>query len=124
MSRAGVIRCLVAAVLFGASAPAASVLAQDMSALSLAGLLYLGAAMAVAPVVVDRRPGFDALRREWRPVAVAVVVGGALGGCSTAGHRPTPGDAPLTHDDPNRGRSRQALAPVSRHRPAPSCRGA
>ena len=42
-------------MLFGVSAPAASVLASDMSALLLAGLLYVGAALAVLPVV-RRRP--------------------------------------------------------------------
>lgn len=79
MMRAGVIRCLGAAVLFGASAPAASVLAHEMSALTLAGLLYLGAALAVAPSVARHPPRVDALRAGWRPVTVAVVAGGALG---------------------------------------------
>jgi len=79
MSRPGVIRCLLAAALFGASAPAASVLVQDMSALTLAGLLYLGAALAVAPVVLRRPPRVEAVRAGWRPVMVAVVAGGALG---------------------------------------------
>ena len=41
VKRVGVLRVLGAALLFGASAPAASVLASDMSALLLAGLLYL-----------------------------------------------------------------------------------
>jgi drug/metabolite transporter (DMT)-like permease len=79
MGRTGAMRCLLAAVLFGASAPAASVLAQDMAALALAGLLYLGAAAAVAPVVVRRPPRLDALRAGWKSVAVAVVAGGAIG---------------------------------------------
>lgn len=79
MARPGVIRCLLAAVLFGASAPAASVLAQDMSALTLAGLLYLGAAVAVAPVVARRPPAAEAVRAGWKPVAVAVIAGGAIG---------------------------------------------
>jgi len=39
--------CALAALLFGASTPAASVIAQDMKPLVLAGLLYLGAALAV-----------------------------------------------------------------------------
>ena len=72
-------RCLAAAVLFGASAPAASVLAGDMPALVLAGLLYLGAAIAVTPAVVRHRPNGTALSAGWRPLAIAVVVGGALG---------------------------------------------
>ncbi len=72
-------RCLAAAVLFGASAPAASVLAGDMPALVLAGLLYLGAAIAVTPAVVRHRPNATALSAGWRPLAIAVVLGGALG---------------------------------------------
>jgi drug/metabolite transporter (DMT)-like permease len=79
MGRVGVLRCLGAAVLFGISAPAASVLAADMSALLLAGLLYLGAALAVLPVVLRRPPSRSALRDGWGPLAVAVVFGGALG---------------------------------------------
>jgi drug/metabolite transporter (DMT)-like permease len=79
VSRTGVLRSLAAAILFGASAPAASVLARDMPALTLAGLLYLGAAMAVAPVVVCHPPRVAAMRAGWKPVAVAVVAGGALG---------------------------------------------
>ncbi|HPU39395.1 MAG TPA: DMT family transporter [Microthrixaceae bacterium] len=79
MSRIGVARCLAAAVLFGASAPAASVLAGDMPALVLAGLLYLGAALAVAPSVGRHRPSAAALSSGWRPLAVAVVFGGAIG---------------------------------------------
>jgi drug/metabolite transporter (DMT)-like permease len=79
MARIGTLRCLAAAVLFGASAPAASVLARDMPALVLAGLLYLGAALAVAPAVVRRPPQVSAVRSGWKPLAVAVVAGGALG---------------------------------------------
>lgn len=69
----------MAAVLFGASAPAAAVLAGNMPALVLAGLLYLGAAGAVAPTVARHRLDFSALSAGWRPLAVAVVFGGALG---------------------------------------------
>src|SRR3954470_1581829 len=79
MSRCGVARCLMAAVLFGAAAPAASVLAGEMPTLVLAGLLYLGAALAVLPSVARRRPNRRSLCAGWRPLAVAVVFGGALG---------------------------------------------
>lgn len=79
MARIGAARCLAAAVLFGASAPAASVLAGDMPALVLAGLLYLGAAFAVTPSVLRNRPSTTALASGWRPLGVAVVVGGAIG---------------------------------------------
>lgn len=74
-----IVRCAVAAILFGASAPAASRLAGDMSAFSLAGLLYLGAALAVLPVLGRSRPSGTSLRRGAVRLAVAVVVGGAVG---------------------------------------------
>ncbi len=79
MNRIGVTRCLMAAVLFGASAPAASELAGEMSALVLAGLLYLGAGLAVLPSVVRRPPTLVALQRDWRPASLAVIAGGAVG---------------------------------------------
>ena len=79
MNRVGVVRCLLAAVLFGASAPLASELAGSLPAFTLAGLLYVGAAFAAAPVTLRRPPTARALRTEWRPVAAAVVMGGAVG---------------------------------------------
>lgn len=79
VNRVGVVRCLLAAVLFGATAPAASELAGSVPAFTLAGLLYLGAAVAVMPVVVRRPPSQPALASEWRPAMVAVVAGGAIG---------------------------------------------
>lgn len=75
----GTFRCLAAAVLFGASTPAASLLAGDMPPLVLAGLLYVGAALAVLPRSVTRRPSVAAMGRSWRPLGAAVVVGGAIG---------------------------------------------
>ncbi|MDW3178274.1 MAG: DMT family transporter [Acidimicrobiia bacterium] len=79
MNRLGTGRCLAAAVLFGASAPAASKLAGEMPALVLAGLLYLGAGVAVTPSVLRSPPTMLAVQRDWRPATVAVLVGGALG---------------------------------------------
>ena len=79
MNRAGVVRCLLAAVLFGASAPAASELAGEVPSLVLAGLLYVGAGLAVVPSVVRSPPSTVAMRRDWRPALVAVVAGGAVG---------------------------------------------
>ncbi|MCY3607320.1 MAG: DMT family transporter [Acidimicrobiaceae bacterium] len=79
MSHVGVVRCLLAAVLFGASAPAASNLAGDMPALMLAGLLYVGAGLAVVPSVARTPPTAVALKRDWRPALVAVIAGGAIG---------------------------------------------
>ena len=79
MNRVGVVRCLLAAVLFGASAPLASELTGSLPAFTLAGLLYVGAAFAAAPVTLRRPPTARALRAEWRPAAAAVVMGGAVG---------------------------------------------
>ena len=69
----------MAAVLFGASAPAASELAGEVPTLMLAGLLYLGAGIAVGPSVASRPPDSTALRKDWRPALSAVVAGGAIG---------------------------------------------
>ena len=79
MSRLGVIRCALAAVLFGISAPAAARLTDDLSAFTLAGLLYLGAAIAVLPMLGSARPTAAALRRGRNRLALAVVFGGAIG---------------------------------------------
>src|SRR6188508_2720819 len=91
VGRAGVRDCALAALLFGASTPAASVVAQDMRPLALAGLLYLGAALAVSPWWIVRRPAAGALARDWRPLGVAIVAGGAVGpALLTAGLVDTP----------------------------------
>lgn len=91
LRRAGTGSCALAAVLFGASTPAASVIARDTPALVLAGLLYLGAAAAVLPWWVTRRPEPGAMRRARGPLAIAVVAGGAVGpALLTAGLRGTP----------------------------------
>jgi len=77
--RLGALRCLAAAILFGASAPAASVLAGDMPTLVLAGLLYVGAALAVLPTVARNRPTTAALRAGGSHLVLAVVFGGTIG---------------------------------------------
>lgn len=79
MNRVGIIRCLVAAALFGVSAPATSLLARDMPSLVLAGLLYVGAALAVLLPALRTPLSSDAVRLEWRRLSVAVVAGGAVG---------------------------------------------
>ncbi len=73
------VQCLLAAVLFGVTAPLTSELAGSVPAFTLAGLLYVGAAAAVTPSVVRNPPNRQALVAEWRPAAVAVVAGGAIG---------------------------------------------
>lgn len=75
----GVLRCGAAAVLFGATTPIASRIAGETSAPLLAGLLYLGAAVAVAPLARGKRLEPGAARRNLRPLATAVVAGGFLG---------------------------------------------
>lgn len=89
--KSGVRKCALAAVLFGASTPAASVIADDMKPLVLAGLLYLGAAIAVLPWWVVRRPDAGALRRDWRLLVLAIIAGGGVGpALLTAGLVDTP----------------------------------
>ena len=77
--RAGIIRCSIAAALFGISAPLASRLTDDMGAFTLAGLLYLGAAIAVLPSIVRTPPAAAALRASAKHLTGAVVLGGAVG---------------------------------------------
>lgn len=77
--RRGVARCGLAAVLFGATTPLASRLADETSAPTLAGLLYLGAALAVLPLVGRSARPSAVLREGGRPLAVAVIAGGMLG---------------------------------------------
>jgi drug/metabolite transporter (DMT)-like permease len=91
VSRPGVRDCALAALLFGASTPATSVIADDMAPLVLAGLLYLGAALAVSPWWLARPPTADALRRNRSGLVVAIVAGGAVGpALLTAGLVDTP----------------------------------
>lgn len=77
--RRGAIRCALAAVLFGATTPLAARLADDLTAPALAGLLYVGAALAVAPIAARRRVDRAAARRGVGRLAVAVGAGGFLG---------------------------------------------
>jgi drug/metabolite transporter (DMT)-like permease len=78
-TRLGIARCGIAAVLFGATTPIASRVADDTTAPILAGLLYLGAAVAVLPFVRRRTGDRAALRRGAPRLAVAVIAGGLIG---------------------------------------------
>lgn len=78
-TRSGLVRCSAAAVLFGVSAPLAPRLTDDMGAFTLAGLLYLGAAIAVLPSSLTYRPSMPALKASAPRLAGAVVLGGAVG---------------------------------------------
>jgi len=69
--------CALAAVLFGAATPATKRVVDDIGAVTLAGLLYLGAAVAVAPFALrEQRP--TATRRQRSRLLIAVGVGGGL----------------------------------------------
>lgn len=77
--RAGVVRCGAAAILFGISAPLASTLTDEMGAFTLAGLLYIGAAIAVVPFVGRNPPTRRDVRASLPNLSLAVVLGGAVG---------------------------------------------
>jgi drug/metabolite transporter (DMT)-like permease len=75
-----VLWCLAAAALFGASTPASKALLAGLGPLALAGLLYIGAALAVLPFAF--RGGSPRLRWKRKNVLMlvgAVVFGGGLG---------------------------------------------
>src|SRR6516164_5225629 len=67
--RSGILIAFVAAVLFGGATPANKVLLAQLPPLQLAGLLYLGAALAMVPFVAAQprvslvRFGADNARR-------------------------------------------------------------
>ena len=79
MTRVGAVRCALAAVLFGITTPAVSRLADDLSPFMLAGLLYLGAAVAVVPWVLHDPPARGALQTSRLRLAIAVASGGLVG---------------------------------------------
>lgn len=74
------IGCLAAAALFGSSPPVAKVLLRDVGPLTLAGLLYLGAALGVLPFSL--RGGSRERRRNrthLRHLLTAIFFGGVAG---------------------------------------------
>jgi drug/metabolite transporter (DMT)-like permease len=79
----GVVQGLAAALLFGAAAPAGKLLLDEIPPVLLAGLLYLGAALAMLPLVAGR--GGDTRLRlgragpSARRLAGAVALGGIAG---------------------------------------------
>src|SRR5262245_22379311 len=71
---------LVSAALFGAATPLSKTLLGTLSPLQLAGLLYLGAALGVAPALVRGRAlPLPADRRGRLRLAGATLLGGMLG---------------------------------------------
>lgn len=78
----GVLLALAAALLFGASTPASKLLLARFGPFQLAGLLYLGAALGMAPVLwreqrVQRPARLD--RRSGALLSGAVLLGGVAG---------------------------------------------
>lgn len=69
--------CALSAVLFGAATPATKLVVDEVGAVTLAGLLYLGAAVAVAPFVLREQRPTASLRQRSR-LLIAVAVGGGL----------------------------------------------
>jgi len=69
---------LLSAALFGSATPASKYLLHDLSPFALAGLLYLGAAIAVAPRALPGRT-WRLDRRNAARLGGAVLFGGALG---------------------------------------------
>ena len=80
----GVLYALVAAVLFGASAPFAKMLVEDSSPQLVAGLLYLGSGVGLFIVSTLRRGARERTearlsRRDAPWLAAAILSGGVLG---------------------------------------------
>ena len=82
MNRRPLISAVLAALLFGAATPAGKVLLKSIPPLHLAGLLYLGAAMGVLPLIIRER----SFSKPWKLDNVtlgrligAIFSGGVLG---------------------------------------------
>ncbi len=79
-STRGLVLSLTSAALFGIAAPAGKVLLDHFGPLQLAGLLYLGAALAMVPPVLRDRGGFAGIdRRNGSRLIGAVFLGGVVG---------------------------------------------
>lgn len=81
----GLLLALASAVLFGASTPASKALLAELTPFQLAGLLYLGAALGMAPAVARERWRADRVRvtamgrTHVLRLAGAVLAGGLVG---------------------------------------------
>ena len=69
--------CALSAVLFGAATPATKLVVGHVGAVTLAGLLYLGAAAAVAPFALREQRATASVRQRTR-LMIAVAFGGGL----------------------------------------------
>ncbi|HEX2486426.1 MAG TPA: EamA family transporter [Myxococcota bacterium] len=77
----GLLLALLSALLFAASTPVSKALLASFSPFQLAGLLYLGAALGMVPVVLrERRSGLPIVARRTNALrlAAAVLCGGVL----------------------------------------------
>jgi len=77
-----IIAGMASAILFGAATPASKALLGGIQPQALAGLLYLGAALGVLPVVIKERAfrwPWRAGRRTFLLLTGAIVMGGILG---------------------------------------------
>lgn len=73
----GLALCAASALCFGAATPVSRRLLSGIDAVTLAGLLYLGAACAAAPIAL-RQPRATAERRDWARLGLAVIIGGGV----------------------------------------------
>jgi len=78
LDRSAWLACGAAAVLFGSATPAAKLVLDHVPPITLAGLLYLGAAVVAGPMVAGQ-PRPRPCRADLAKVIAAVVVGGAVG---------------------------------------------
>jgi drug/metabolite transporter (DMT)-like permease len=81
-SRIPIVAALASAVLFGASTPIAKGLADQVSPILLAGLLYLGSGIGLWIIRIIRDRGFRTSMlppREWPWLVGAILAGGVLG---------------------------------------------
>jgi drug/metabolite transporter (DMT)-like permease len=77
-----ILLAVLAAVLFGSASPLSKLILKSLSPFQLAGLLYLGAALGVAPRLIAKKaltlPGRTS-RRSRRLLLGAIFCGGLLG---------------------------------------------
>ncbi len=82
MYKTSILMALLSAILFGAATPASKLLLEGFTPFQLAGLLYFGAAIAVAPSAL-KNGGFALPRRDDRQnlfrLFGAILFGGILG---------------------------------------------
>jgi drug/metabolite transporter (DMT)-like permease len=76
----GLLSALAAAILFGAATPAAKSLSDELPSFQLAGLLYVGAAIGIAPWAIRRRRERPPLAADTRRRLAGSVLFGGMGG--------------------------------------------